>query len=145
MNPLGTWVTDGTMVQFMPVFGIAVVLTPLPTTISGSAANSTVAGKPICLEGDERDVASSGCAYIAPPYVTPGVGTLKIMQLNADQLSPTSSCEGKKAILKGTMFQAVLEVQTPATIPGLGTPDPMPKHMGGMGQFIPTQFQCGGS
>lgn len=143
MNPNGTWITDGTMVQFMPTFGIAIVLTPIPTTISGSAVNTAISGKPVCLEGDERSVASSGCAYIAPPYTTPGVGTLKIMKLGPDQLSSSSGCEGKKTIVKGTMFQAVLEVQTPATIPGVGVPDPLPKHVGGTGQFIPNQFQCG--
>ncbi|HCH65051.1 MAG: hypothetical protein CL927_03595 [Deltaproteobacteria bacterium] len=145
MNPTATWITDGTIVQFMPIFGAAIVLTPLPTTISASAVNTAISGKAVCLEGDEKTVASQGCAYIAPPHITPGVATLKIMKLNPDQLSPGSSCEGKKTILQGTMFQAVLEVQTPATIPGVGVPDPLPKHMGGTGKFIPTQFQCGGS
>ena len=97
MNPNGTWITDGTIVQFMPNFGIAIVLTPIPTTISGSAVNTAISGRPVCLEGDERSVASSGCVYIAPPYTTPGVGTLKIMKLAPDQLSSPPAV-GKKTI-----------------------------------------------
>jgi hypothetical protein len=133
-------IKDGDVVVFMPTFGIALV-TPIPTTISASAANTTVAGSAVCLEGDERDVESPGCVYIAPPHVIPGVGTLKIMKLGADQLTRTTTVEGKKVILQGSVFQAIFEVQTPAQVPVVFTPDPVPKYPGGVGMFIPSQFQ----
>ena len=134
-------IKDGDVVVFMPTFGTALV-TPIPTTISSSATNTTVADSPVCLEGDERDVKSSGCAYIAPPFVVPGVGTLKIMQLGADQISQNTTIEGKKTILQGSVFQAIFEVQTPAQVPVGGIPDPVPKYPGGVGMFIPSQLQC---
>ena len=134
-------IKDGDVVVFMPSFGTALV-TPIPTTISSSATSTSVVDTPVCLEGDEREVESPGCAYIAPPFVVPGVGTLKIMKLGADQVSQNATIEGKKVILQGSVFQAVFEVQTPAQIPVACTPDPVPQYPGGVGMFIPSQLQC---
>ena len=53
-------IIDGDMVTFLPTYGSAVV-TPIPTTIAGTAAKTEVAGKAVCLEGDEGDVESPGC------------------------------------------------------------------------------------
>ena len=135
-------IIDGDMVNFLPTYGSAVVV-PIPTTISGTAAKTTVAGKAPCLEGDEGDVQSAGCMYIAPPYVIPGTGTLKIDRLGSDQLTETTKIEGKKVILHGTMFDAVFEVQSPAQMPappGPPDPDSMTKYSGGKGMFVPTNL-----
>lgn len=131
-------VVDGDTVTFLPTYGAALVV-PIPTTIAGTASKTKVTGKPACLEGDEKDVKSSGCMYVAPPYVIPGTGTLKIDKLNSDQLTEKTKIEGKKAILQGSMFDAVFEVQSPAQQPGTPpTPDSTSKYSGGKGSFVPS-------
>src|SRR5258708_21227381 len=96
-------IVGGDTVNFLPAFGAAVVV-PIPTTIAGTASKTKVTGKPACLEGDEKDVKSSGCMYIAPPYVIPGTGTLKIDKLNSDQLTEKTKIAGKTVILNGAKF-----------------------------------------
>ncbi len=137
-------IIDGDMVNFLPTYGAAGVV-PIPTTIAGTAETTEVTGKPACLEGDEADVESSGCMYIAPPYVIPGSGTLKIDKLNSDQLTEKTEIEGKKAILQGSQFDAVFEVQSPAQQPPPGPgppiPDSTPKYSGGKGMFVPSNMK----
>jgi len=132
-------IVDGDTVNFLPSFGAAVVV-PIPTTIAGTASKTNVTGKPACLEGDEKDVQSAGCMYIAGGYVIPGTGTLKIDKLNSDQLTGKLKIEGKKVILHGSMFDAVFEVQSPAQqpTPGGPVPDATPKYSGGKGMFVPS-------
>lgn len=133
-------IIDGDVVNFLPTYGSAVVV-PIPTTIAGSASKTTVAGKAACLEGDEKDVQSAGCMYVAPPYVIPGTGTLKIDKLAGDQLTEKTKIEGKKVILHGSTFDAVFEVQSPAQMPappGPPVPDSMTKYSGGKGMFVPS-------
>ena len=135
-------IVDGDVVNFLPTYGNAVVV-PIPTTIAGSAAKTTIGGKAACLEGDEKDVQSAGCMYIAPPYVIPGSGTLKIDKLGSDQLTEITKVEGKKVILQGSMFDAVFEVQSPAQQPtpsGAPVPDSTPKYSGGKGMFVPSNM-----
>ena len=79
--------------------------------------------------------------YMAGAYVIPGTGTLKIDKLNSDQLTTKTKIEGKKAILKGSMFDAVFEVQSPAQQPTAGgppVPDSTSKYSGGKGMFVPS-------
>ena len=116
-------IKDGDMVVFMPVYGNAIV-TPIPTTISSSAESTEVGGAAPCLEGDEEDVESQGCVYIAPPYVIPGTGTLKITSLGSDQTSQKTTWEDKKVILQGSVFNAEFEVQKPAHCGPLNCPSP---------------------
>ena len=132
-------IVDGDMVNFLPMYGAAIV-TPIPTTIAGTAAKTNVTGKAACLEGDEADVASPGCMYVAPPYVIPGSGTLKIDKLNSDQLTEKTEIEGKKVIIHGSQFDALFEVQSPAQQPTAGgpVPDSTPKYSGGKGMFVPS-------
>lgn len=135
-------IVDGDVVTFLPTFGNALVV-PIPTTISGSAAATKVTGKPPCLEGDEGSVESPGCMYVAPPFVIPGTGTLKIDKLNDDQLTSTTEIEGKKAVVQGSMFDAVFEVQSPAQQPTSGgpVPDSNTSYSGGKGMFVPSNVK----
>jgi contractile injection system spike tip protein len=131
-------IVDGDTVSFLPSFGAATVV-PVPTTISSSAATTKVGTKGPCLEGDEKNVQAQGAMYTTATHVTPGTGTLKIDKLNSDQLTTKSTFEGKKVILKGSMFDAVFEVQTPAqTTSSPPVTDPLAKHSGGKGSFVPT-------
>ncbi|MEM1255793.1 MAG: hypothetical protein AAGI69_25420 [Cyanobacteria bacterium P01_H01_bin.21] len=111
---------DGDQVVFLPVFGIATVVVQ-PGTLAGSA-KGTVGGKPVCVDGDEKDVVVSGCSYIAGPYSIPGTGTLKIEALAGDQKATKTNCEGKPVLLKGSLFTAKFEVQSPAQQPPPGVP-----------------------
>jgi hypothetical protein len=135
------YIVSGDVVTFLPPFGKAIV-TPIPGSIPGSAKKTTVTGKPVCLEGDEKKVIVPGVAYISPPYVTPGVGILMIEALQSDQLSQKTTIEGKKPILKGIMFKAKFQVNAPAMMPTPAgpVPDPVPLYSGGQGMFVPTNM-----
>jgi|SRR5438477_1527889 len=131
-------IVDGDTVTFLPSFGVATVV-PVPTTISGSAATTTVTNKAPALEGDEKNVEAKNCMYTTATYVTPGTGTLKIDKLNTDQLTQSTTIEGKKVILKGSQFDAVFEVQSPAkSSSSPPVPDSTPKYSGGKGSFVPS-------
>ena len=100
---------------------------------------ATIGGKKICIDGDEKQVEVPGCTYVAPPYVIPGVGTLKIDSLAGDQKASHSNVAGKLMLLKGSNFTAKFEVQSPAQLPappGPPVPDGSPSYIG-QGQFIP--------
>ena len=140
-DPMGDFiVVDGTMVTFLPMFPPAIV-TPIPTTIKASAKKVKACKKNVCLEGDEKQVKSMGCMYLAPPgYPIPGMGTLKIDALDGAQLTKKVKAEGKPMILKGMFFKAVFEVMMPAMQlppPAMGgAPDSMSKYMNGKGSFM---------
>jgi hypothetical protein len=130
-------IVDGDQVMFLPPFGSAIVV-PIPTTITGSGENNATKKK-ACVDGDETSVESAGCMYMAPPYVIPGTGTLKIDKLAGDQLAKKSNSGGKAVMLKGAQFDAVFEVQSPAQMPAPPAPpvpDSMTKYSGGKGMFI---------
>lgn len=127
---------DGDIVQFMPAFSAAVVV-PLPGTLRGSGP-ATGARKKLCVDGDEKNVSVAGCVYMTPQYCIPGSGTLKIDSLAADQKAKKSRTGGKAVLLKGSRFNAVFEVQSPAQqpTPAGPVPDATPRYGGGSGQFI---------
>ena len=126
---------DGDIVLFLPSFPPALVI-PLPATLKGSGKNNAHK-KVVCIEGDEKEVKVQGCMYMAAPYVIPGVGTLKIDALAAEQKAEKTQSGGKAVLLKGKSFKALFEVQTPAQMPPpASTPDPNPSYSGGKGMFI---------
>lgn len=128
---------DTDLVMFMPSFGAATVLVqPGQLKATGPA---TIGGKKICVDGDEKQVQVPGCTYVAPPFVIPGVGTLKIDSLAGDQKASHSNVDGKLMLLKGGNFTAKFEVQSPAqqpAPPGPPVPDGSPSYSG-QGQFFP--------
>ena len=132
-------IVNGDSVTFLPSVGGATV-TPSPTTISSSAATTKVSGKAPCLEGDERNVQSPGCPYVTTTHTIPGTGTLKIDRLGGDQFTQSTTAEGKKVILKGTIFDSVFEVSSPAQQPTNAgpVPDPVARYSGGKGSFVPS-------
>lgn len=126
---------DGDQVIFMPAFGAAIVVVQ-PGQTKGSGP-STMGGKKVCVEGDEQQVSVPGCMYSAPPFVTPGTGTLKIAALAPDQKAQHTQSGGKKVLLKGGQFTAKFEVQSPAMnpVPPSPVPDPVPQYSG-QGLFV---------
>lgn len=127
---------DGDQALFLPAFTPAIVVVQ-PGKITGKGKADS-GGKPVCVAGDEGSVEVTGCSYITPSFPIPGSGTLKIAQLAGDQKSQTVKSDGKAVLLKGSMFTAKFEVQSPAQqpTPGGPVPDPM-KQYSGQGQFVP--------
>ena len=128
-------VIDGDQVTFQPTFALAQV-TVAPGIISGTG--KSVAGQPICVEGDEKSVKVIGCMYITPQFPVPGMGTIRIDKLAIDQLSILTKDQGKKIITRGSgYFMAKFEVLTPATNPPTAGTDAMTSYPGS-GNFIST-------
>ncbi len=136
----------GDIVNFLPPFGAAIV-TVIPGTLKGSGA-STTNGKKICIDGDEKKVSVPGCMYISGPHSIPGVGTLKISALAANQKAKKTYSAGKLVLLKGAMFTAEFEVQAPANIPPTAVTPPQPdpvKKYSGQGMFVTTNMKVFGT
>jgi len=126
---------DGDTAIFMPTFGAATVVVQ-PGTITGSGG-ATLTGKNLCIDGDESSVSVPGCMYMTPQYSIPGTGTLKIDSLASDQVATKTNTAGTPAMLKGSQFNAVFEVQAPAMQPTAASPipDATPQYSG-QGLFI---------
>lgn len=127
---------EGDKANFNPSFGAAIVVVR-PGDLKGSG-KSTLKGKKVCIDGDEKKVSVPGCTYMTPQYSIPGVGTLKIAALGGDQKAKKTKSAGKPVLLKGSTFTAKFEVQSPAKMPPpASTPDATPLYSG-TGTFITT-------
>ncbi|MFK7787443.1 MAG: hypothetical protein AB8B56_20130 [Crocinitomicaceae bacterium] len=128
-------IMDGDQVSFIPAFvGALVSVQPGKITASGE---TTIKGKKVCIEGDEKSVVVTGCAYMTPQLPVPGSGTLKIQALGGDQITKKIKSGNKGVIVRGSTFDAVFEVIQPATLPG--TPpvlDAVNAKYSGEGMFI---------
>jgi hypothetical protein len=62
--------------------------------------------------------------YTAPPFVTPGMGTLQIILMPNNLTTMTQN--GKPIIIKGATFQAIFNVSAPAMQPTPAGPVPDP-------------------
>lgn len=109
-----------------------------PVPMVGSGTQVLVNEKPVCLLGDELPPAARGpLAYTAPPYVSPGTGTLTIILTQSNFTVQTES--GKAILIKGSPFQVSFNVQAPAMMPTPAGPQPDPLMVKpGTGQFITT-------
>jgi len=109
-----------------------------PVALIGSSTNLLIAGSAACLEGDELPPSiQTPLQYMAPPYTTPGMGTLQIV-LSPDNLT-TKTPNGKSMLLKGGTFKAIFNVQAPAMMPTPAGPQPDPMMVKqGTAQFITT-------
>jgi len=96
-----------------------------PVPLMGTSQNVLEEMKPICLLGDEMPpTLKAPMPYTAPPFVTPGVGTLQIILLPTNLTKLTMN--GKPIILKGATFQAIFNVSAPAMQPTPAGPVPDP-------------------
>ena len=137
---------DGDKAIFLPTFGSAMVVVK-PGDLKGSGP-ATLKGKKICVDGDEKNVSVPGCMYMAPPYVIPGTGTLKIAALASDQKAQKTKTGGKPVLLKGGNFTAKFEVQNPAKQPPPGPGSPIPDatpQYSGSGMFVTTNMKFQGT
>lgn len=134
---------EGDKANFIPAFGAAIVVVR-PGDLKGSG-KSTLNGKKVCIDGDEKKVSVPGCTYMTPQYSIAGVGTLKIAALGGDQKAQKTNSGGKPVLLKGSTFTAKFEVQSPAKMPPpVSTPDATPQYSG-TGTFITTNTKWQGT
>jgi len=113
------------MIQFTvpPPALIPMIAAPVP--LIGTGTTVTIGNVPICLQGDELPpTLQSPMPYTAPPFVTPGMGTLTVMLLPTNLSMKTM--QGKPMILKGATFNAMFNVSAPAMQPTPGGPVPDP-------------------
>ena len=126
---LDSIIMDGDEVKFLPTFSGAVVSVK-PGKIEASG-KTTINGKKVCVEGDEKKIEITNCSYIMPPFTIPGSGTLKINNLTSGQLTQKTKSGNKSLLLEGKLFIALFEVQSPAELPTPpNTPDPVPLYIG---------------
>ena len=125
-----TIIMDGDEVEF----SIPLISVNEKTTIKASG-KTTINGKKICVDGDEKSVEIPNCDYILGSFVG-GKGTLKIKQLVPNQLTKKAKSGNKSIILKGKPFIAQFDVTKPGAAPPNNTPDPVPFYIG-LGKFKP--------
>ena len=134
---------EGDKANFIPAFGVAIVVVR-PGDLKGSG-KSSLKGKKVCIDGDEKKVSVPGCVYMTPQYSIPGTGTLKIAALGGDQKAKKTKSNSKPVLLKGSTFTAKFEVQSPAQMPPpVSTPDATPQYSG-TGTFITTNTKWKGT
>jgi hypothetical protein len=115
---------------------VPAILAPVP--LMGTGATVLVANRPVCLQGDELPPAlRAPLPYTAPPFVTPGMGTLTVMLTPANLAQRTLN--GKPLLIKGATFMAQFQVTVPAMQPTPAGPVPDPVVVKpGTAEFIPT-------
>lgn len=111
-----------------------------PVPLIGTGTTVMIGGQPACLQGDEMPPSLRvPMPYTAPPFVTPGMGTLTIM-LAPNNLTQ-KTVQGKPMLLKGATFQASFAVSSPAMQPTPTGPVPDPvMSKPGTCQFITTNI-----
>jgi hypothetical protein len=129
---------DMIKITITPPAIVPMLMAPVP--LIGTGTTVLIGEVPICLQGDELPPSlRAPMPYTAPPFVTPGTGTLSIM-LAPNNLTLQSQ-NGKKIILKGAMFQASFAVGSPAMQPTPGGPVPDPvMTKPGICEFITTNI-----
>lgn len=122
---------SGDQAIYNPAFAPALV-TVSPGTLTGTGPQVKALQAQVCVQGDEASATVPGCPYMSGSFTIPGVGTLSIAALGADQLSKKSRAGGKPLMLRGTTFTAQFQVTVPATMPTPGgpVPDPVPLYSG---------------
>ena len=118
-------IKTGDMIQITVPPPAVVPQLAAPIPLVGTSKNLFVTSVPACVQGDEHPPPIKGpLVYTAPPFVTPGTGTIQIMLLPTNLTIIASN--SKPIIIKGATFQATFNVQSPAMQPTPGGPVPDP-------------------
>jgi len=119
-------IKTGDMIQItVPPPAVVPQLTA-PVPLVGTGTTLLINNQPVCVQGDELPPAIKGpLMYTAPPFVTPGMGSLTIM-LMPNNMTMTTTTSHKPALLKGATFQAMFNVSAPAMQPTPAGPVPDP-------------------
>jgi len=128
---------DMLQVTIPPPAIVPLLVAPVP--LIGTGLTVVINNQPVCLQGDELPpTLRVPLVYTAPPFVTPGMGTLTLI-LMPNNMSMRSTFGGKPALLKGATFQAMFNVTVPAMQPTPVGPIPDPVVVKpGTAQFIST-------
>jgi hypothetical protein len=128
---------DMLQVTIPPPAIVPVLMAPVP--LLGTGFTILINKQPVCLQGDELPPALRiPLVYTAPPFVTPGMGTLTLT-LMPNNMTLRSTFGGKPALLKGATFMATFNVTVPAMQPTPVGPVPDPVLVKpGTAQFITT-------
>jgi hypothetical protein len=133
-------IRTGDMIQVTipPPAIVPMLLAPVP--LVGTGVTVTAVGMAVCLEGDELPPALRvPLPYTAPPFVTPGMGTLMVTLLPTNKTLQTVN--GRAILIKGATFPAQFQVTVPAMMPTPVGPVPDPLVVKpGMAQFITTNL-----
>jgi len=106
---------DLLQVTLAPPAVVPLLMAPVP--LLGTGLTVLVNHQPICLEGDELPPAVRlPLMYTAPPFITPGFGTLSVTLTPANKTLKVSA-NGKPALIKGATFTATFSVTAPALQP----------------------------
>jgi hypothetical protein len=131
-------IKTGDMIQITipPPAIVPALMAPVP--LIGTGAQVLVSKQPVCLQGDELPPAlRAPLPYTAPPFVTPGMGTLTLILMPNNMTQRTVN--GKPILIKGATFQAMFQVSAPAMQPTPAGPIPDPVVVKpGTAQFIPS-------
>lgn len=135
-------IKTGDMIQITipPPAIVPPIVAPVP--LVGTSKSMMVGFMPVCLEGDELPIPLRvPLPYTAPPFVTPGTGTLKVT-ITPTNKTMTTKNDNKAILIKGTPFMAEFTVVAPAMqpTPAGPVPDPVVKKPG-TAQFITTNVQ----
>jgi hypothetical protein len=115
---------DMLQVTVPPPAMIPQLLAPVP--LLGTGMTVMINNQPICLQGDELPIVlRAPMPYTAPPFVTPGMGTLTVT-LMPNNLTLRTTAAGKPALLLGATFMATFNVSVPAMQPTPAGPIPDP-------------------
>ena len=128
---------DMLKVTIAPPAIVPMLIPPVPMV--GTGTTVLAAGPPICLMGDQIPPELRGpMPYTAPPFVTPGEGTLQLVLMPNNWTIKTLN--GKVILLKGATFEAIFNVSDPAIEPSIPpVPDPLLVKMG-TAQYITTNM-----
>ncbi|MBD2729683.1 hypothetical protein H6G96_26045 [Nostoc sp. FACHB-892] len=135
--------TSGDRAMFNPIFGKATVIVPAAGVVLTGTGIPKVNNKEICIVGDEKRVIVPPCSYTSPPHITPGIGTLSIESLAANQIAIKVKSKRIAVLLKGTTFIAKFQVTTPAQTPTPPQPDLILQYFG-TGYFTTTNMKVKG-
>jgi Contractile injection system spike tip protein len=114
---------DQIKITIPPPAIVPMLQAPVPLVGTGSMVMES--NQPICLQGDELPpTLKAPMPYTAPPFVTPGMGSLQIILMPNNLTTMTQN--GKPIIIKGATFQAIFNVQSPAMQPTPAGPVPDP-------------------
>lgn len=117
---------DGDLIQVTIPAPAIVPRLMQPAPLTGSSTDVTVVGAKACLQGDELPPELRGpLTYTAPPFTTPGTGTLSLT-LRPANLTVKTTNGRKPLLLRGGTFQALFTVTSPALQPAPGGPVPDP-------------------
>ena len=136
MGDLVVKMGDMLKVTIPPPAIVPMLMAPIP--LIGTGTTVLIGGSPVCLLGDELPPAlRAPMPYTAPPFVTPGMGTLTVILTPANMTKQTLN--GKPMLLKGATFMAQFSVTVPAMQPTPAGPVPDPVVVKpGQAQFITT-------